>query len=115
MEQPEWVKLVYSETPTKANVKQGYLYEDDLFFRVVGDTSETLVRKDKVISITKRTQRSSRASTRTSAQPRNNSSSRTSISARSLSSSRSSSANPTKTITKKNTRVKNYGTKRTRL
>ena len=51
---PEWVKLVYSETPTKANVKQGYLYEHGDFYKVVGDTSETLVRKGKVISITKK-------------------------------------------------------------
>ncbi len=50
----EWVKLVYSETPTKVNVKQGYLFEEDDFYRVVGDASETLVRKNKVISITKR-------------------------------------------------------------
>ena len=52
---PEWVKLVYSETPTKANVKQGYLYDEGDFFKVVGDTTETLVRKLKVISITKKT------------------------------------------------------------
>lgn len=50
----EWVKLVYSETPTKVNVKQGYLFDEDDFYRVVGDASETLVRKNKVISITKR-------------------------------------------------------------
>jgi hypothetical protein len=50
----EWVKLVYSETPTKANVKQGYLFDEGDFFRIVGDSSETLVRKIKVISITKK-------------------------------------------------------------
>lgn len=50
----EWVKLVYSETPTKVNVKQGYLFDEDDFYRIVGDASETLVRKNKVISITKR-------------------------------------------------------------
>ena len=50
----EWVKLVYSETPQKANVKQGYLYDEGSFFRVVGDRSETLVNKIKVISITKK-------------------------------------------------------------
>jgi len=55
MEQPnEWVKLVYSETPSKANVKQGYLYDEGDFFRVVGDATETLIRKIKVISITKK-------------------------------------------------------------
>ncbi len=52
--QAEWVKLVYSETPTKVNVKQGYLFDEDDFYRVVGDASETLVRKSKVISISKR-------------------------------------------------------------
>ena len=51
----EWVKLVYSETPTKANVKQGYLFDEGDFFRVVGDSTETLIRKMKVISITKKT------------------------------------------------------------
>ncbi len=50
----EWVKLVYSETPTKVNVKQGYLFDEEDFYRVIGDTSETLVRKVKVISITKK-------------------------------------------------------------
>ncbi|MFH2020361.1 MAG: hypothetical protein ABIJ34_03040 [archaeon] len=49
----DWVKLVYNETPEKVNVKQGYLYDDGDFFRVIGDTSETLIRKLKVISITK--------------------------------------------------------------
>ena len=53
----EWVKLVYSETPTKANVKQGYLFDEGDFYRIVGDASETLVRKVKVISITKKTQK----------------------------------------------------------
>jgi hypothetical protein len=53
----EWVKLVYSETPTIANVKQGFLYDEGDFFRVVGDTSETLVRKNMVISITKKVRR----------------------------------------------------------
>ena len=52
--QADWVKLVYSETPTKANVKQGFLFDEGDFFKVVGDTSETLVRKIKVISITKK-------------------------------------------------------------
>jgi hypothetical protein len=57
MEKPvEWVKLVYSETPEKANVKQGFLYDEGDFYRIVGDTTETLVRKIKVISITKKTQ-----------------------------------------------------------
>lgn len=54
MKPTEWVKLVYSETPEKANVKQGYLYDEGDFFRIVGDSSETLVRKVKVISITKK-------------------------------------------------------------
>lgn len=53
----DWVKLVYSETPTKANVKQGFLYDEGDFYRVIGDTSDTLVRKIKVISITKRRQK----------------------------------------------------------
>jgi len=53
----DWVKLVYSETPDKANVKQGFLYDEGDFYRVIGDTSETLVRKIKVISITKRIQK----------------------------------------------------------
>jgi len=49
-----WVKLVFNETPQKAIVKQGYLFDEGEFFRVVGDNSETLVRKVKVISITKK-------------------------------------------------------------
>ena len=53
----EWVKLVYRETPTKANVKQGYLYDEGDFYRIVGDTSETLVRKVAIISITKKTKK----------------------------------------------------------
>ena len=52
--QVEWVKLVYNETPEMANVKQGYLYDEGDFFRVVGDNTETLVNKIKVISITKK-------------------------------------------------------------
>ena len=55
MSQPaEWVKLVYRETPTKANVKQGYLFEEGDFYKIVGDASETLVRKLAVISISKK-------------------------------------------------------------
>jgi hypothetical protein len=50
----DWVKLVFNETPAKAIVKQGYLYDEGDFYRVVGDNTETLVRKVKVISITKR-------------------------------------------------------------
>ncbi|MBN2368116.1 hypothetical protein JXC34_03780 [Candidatus Woesearchaeota archaeon] len=50
----EWVKLVYRETPTKANVKQGYLYDEGDFYKIIGDTSETLVRKVAVISISKK-------------------------------------------------------------
>jgi hypothetical protein len=56
-EPADWVKLVYSETPTKANVKQGYLFDEGDFYKIVGDSSETLVRKLKVISITKKTQK----------------------------------------------------------
>jgi hypothetical protein len=52
--QVDWVKLVYNETPETANVKQGYLYDEGDFFRVVGDNAETLVNKVKVISITKK-------------------------------------------------------------
>ena len=51
---PEWVKLVYSETPTQANVKQGYLFDEGDFFKIVGTQTETLVRKQTVISITKK-------------------------------------------------------------
>ena len=51
----DWVKLVYSETPSKANVKQGYLFDEGDFYRIVGDSTETMVRKIKVISITKKT------------------------------------------------------------
>ncbi len=51
-EQARWVKLIFSETPTKANVKQGYLYDEGDFYRIIGDRSEALVRKSKVISIT---------------------------------------------------------------
>ncbi len=54
-ESADWVKLVYNETPTKANVKQGYLYDEGDFFRVIGDNHDTLVRKLNVISITKKT------------------------------------------------------------
>jgi hypothetical protein len=52
--QAEWVKLVYNETPQKANVKQGYLYDEGDFFKVIGDNTETLIRKSTIISITKR-------------------------------------------------------------
>lgn len=54
----DWVKLVFNETPQRAIVKQGYLFDEGDFFRVVGDNSESLVRKVKVISITKRRQTS---------------------------------------------------------
>ncbi|MEM3373990.1 MAG: hypothetical protein QW757_03190 [Candidatus Woesearchaeota archaeon] len=54
MKPTEWVKLVYSETPDKANVKQGFLYDEGDFYRIVGSNSETLVRKVNVISITKK-------------------------------------------------------------
>jgi hypothetical protein len=54
IETEDWVKLVYNETPSKANVKQGYLYDEGDFFRIVGDNHDTLVSKLKVISITKK-------------------------------------------------------------
>jgi hypothetical protein len=54
LKQAEWVKLVYNETPSKANIKQGYLYDEGEFYKVVGDNTETLVRKSNVIAITKR-------------------------------------------------------------
>ncbi|MEM2131577.1 MAG: hypothetical protein QXM96_03420 [Candidatus Woesearchaeota archaeon] len=50
----QWVKLVYNETPDKVNVKQGFLYDEGDFFKIVGSSSETLVRKNNVISITKK-------------------------------------------------------------
>ena len=50
----DWVKLVYSETPYKANVKQGFLFDEGEFFKIIGDTDETLIRKKAIISITKR-------------------------------------------------------------
>jgi hypothetical protein len=50
----EWVKLVFNETPTKVVVKKGYLYDEGDFYKVIGDRSESLVRKDRVISITKK-------------------------------------------------------------
>ena len=50
----DWVKLVFNETPTKAVVKQGFLFDEGDFYRIVGDNTETLVRKIKVISITKK-------------------------------------------------------------
>ncbi|MFH0874681.1 MAG: hypothetical protein V1859_02000 [archaeon] len=50
----DWVKLVFNETPAKAIVKQGFLFDEGDFYRVVGDSSETLVRKMTVISITKK-------------------------------------------------------------
>jgi hypothetical protein len=54
LKQAEWVKLVFNETPSTANVKQGYLFDEGDFYRVVGDNTETLVRKSNVIAITKR-------------------------------------------------------------
>ncbi len=57
MESTDWVKLVFSETPDRAIVKQGYLFDEGDFYRVIGDRTETLVSKVKVISITKRKQR----------------------------------------------------------
>lgn len=50
----DWVKLIYNETPDKANIKQGYLFEEGDFYKIIGDDTETLVRKNHVISITKR-------------------------------------------------------------
>jgi hypothetical protein len=52
--EPVWVKLVYNETPTKVNVKQGYLHDEGDFYKIIGDRSETYVRKGKVISISKK-------------------------------------------------------------
>ena len=50
----DWVKLVYNETPNKSNVKQGYLFEEGEFYRIVGSESESLVRKHNVVSISKK-------------------------------------------------------------
>ena len=54
IETREWVKIVYSETPRKVNIKQGYLKEDGEFYEVEGDKTITLIRKSCVISISKK-------------------------------------------------------------
>ena len=50
----DWVKLIYQETPDRANIKQGYLFDEGDFYKIIGDDTETLVRKFNVISITKK-------------------------------------------------------------
>lgn len=47
-----WKKVVYEESNGEINVKQGYFSEEGNFVKVVGDHSEALIRKDKIISIT---------------------------------------------------------------
>jgi len=53
-EKGTWVKVVYNETPTKVNIKKGRLFDEGIFYRVVGDRSDSLVRKGNIISITKK-------------------------------------------------------------
>lgn len=54
VEPAEWVKLVFNETPTKVNVKQGYLFNEGDFYKIIGDYSVSLIRKSNIISITKK-------------------------------------------------------------
>lgn len=52
MENQQWKKVVYSESDGQVNVKQGFFSDEGDFVRVVGDHSEALIRKDKIVSIT---------------------------------------------------------------
>ncbi|MDD4878666.1 MAG: hypothetical protein PHO02_06575 [Candidatus Nanoarchaeia archaeon] len=48
----EWKKVIYEESEGITNIKQGYFSDEGDFIKVVGDHSEALIRKDKIISIT---------------------------------------------------------------
>ncbi len=50
--QAQWVKVVYEESNGKTSVKQGFLAEEENFIRIVGDQTEALIRRDKIISVT---------------------------------------------------------------
>ena len=52
--QAQWKKIVYDEGNGSVVVRQGYYSEEGDFVRVVGDKTNSLIRKDKVISITSR-------------------------------------------------------------
>lgn len=50
-EKQEWAKVLYEDANGKTGIKQGYLLEEGNFFRITGDNSETLIRKDKITTI----------------------------------------------------------------
>lgn len=48
----EWKKVLWQETPeADIRVSQGYFYDEGDFIRLVGDSKEVTIRKDRVISI----------------------------------------------------------------
>ena len=51
-QQAIWKKVVFEEPDGSVGVRQGYFYDEDDFVRVVGDRTECLIRKSKIVSIT---------------------------------------------------------------
>lgn len=48
----EWKKVVFEEADGQVNVRQGYFSDEGEFIKLIGDHAESLIRKDKIISIT---------------------------------------------------------------
>ena len=51
-QQAIWKKVVYEESDGSSAVRQGYFFDEGEFVRVIGDRTESLIKKDKIISIT---------------------------------------------------------------
>lgn len=48
----DWKKVVFEEADGQINIRQGYFSDEGEFIRLIGDHTESLIRKDKIISIT---------------------------------------------------------------
>lgn len=50
--QVSWKKVVYEESNGIIAIRQGFYYDEGDYVRVNGDRTDSLIKKDKIISIT---------------------------------------------------------------
>lgn len=47
-----WKKVTYEDGDGKISVKQGYFFDEGDFVKLIGDYTEALIRREKIISVT---------------------------------------------------------------
>ena len=51
-QQTLWKKVVYEEPNGTVGVRQGFFFDDGEYVKIIGDRTESLIRKNRIISIT---------------------------------------------------------------